>query len=1402
MVGNENLIDFDRNAIFDQDNKVDKSSIMECDIPEAEFYDFFKDKKKECFEVDQMWAIYDEVDGMPRRYARIREVYAPGFKVRMTWLEADPDDKGVKDWTEAELPVACGRFIRDKSDKSEDLEIFSHTVEWEKGDGYASYKIYPRRGETWAVFENWHRRWSSDPEKHKDLQYKFVEVLSDYSNESGVVVSYLVKIKGFVSLFKPAILDGGNASFKIPPNEILRFSHRAPSRRTTGREREDFHAGYFELDPASVPAGIEEIRNLDLNSSTECIDAKDGLPLIEDKYHMENIRENPGVSCTMDGGNSIGGSGSPRLLNGCYEEKLREENAIHPLELTSTGSNGSDTKEIGLDPASLPTNFEETSNPVDWNLNIDIIDPGSPVSLGSLEEENPFVFKERANPDEKNFLDEGNSEIRNGSPRLSNGRVEENAGHPFEITPCGSCHAQSCDVLDAEDVCQDHTILSNNVKEICTLVAEKALGETNDLNLNFDIIDPGSPVSLGSLEEENPFVFKERANPDEKNFLDEGNSEIRNGSPRLSIGRFEENAGHPFEITPCGSCHAQSCDVLDAEDVYQDHTILSSNAKEMCIHVDEKAPGETNGSSKSSALAAGGRLLKRKKRKKPDVKGSPRLSNGGCKKKHCKENASHLLEKNSSDSHLVENKNKLEIYPRKGEVWALYRSEKIKWPWSNSSAISDVVIVEVLEDNVEMIKVLVLNKVASAKTVYKCKKRAGNNIIAEITRDELHELHKCSHKISVRRPSMTGLQECWELDVQGNSPVEDALADENKGRKAVNESESIVCSKDIPDSEFLEFMASCFNDFDLDRKEDSFAVGQIWAFYDRIDGMPRAYGRIEKVYSPSFMVKITSLKADLDEPDEIDWVHEDMSITCGKFKLDKTLKLDDPAAFSHRVDWEIGLGTGSHRIYPRKGETWALFKNVDNIKRSSDPINTKNLRYEFVEILSDYSEESGVNVAYLVKIKGFVSLFMKTLSNGMDSIQITPDERLKFSHRVPSFRTTGKEREDIPEGYFELGPASLPSNLEDISESEDLQVNIKRLEAVANDCSASPKEGSPRARKKRKTNGHNRKSPEGGNSRIGSLLPITPNKWCNKKKRSVRMRVGRSCSTLSSDIPLDTFQTVSTDGVITDTGITVHRPVGHVDFDPSDIPDAEFYSSELELSSAIQLNPEGIPEGQLHNFFRDETTREKLKPGQVWALYCDLDDLPKYYVQVKTVEMFPELKVEVNWLQSCAPQKGLIRCNDEHMPVSCGVFEVGEADTFNDTAYFSHQLTGVSKATGSKFEIFPRKDEVWALYKNFSSSMSSPDLRKYEYDMVLVVEEQVHWMIVLVLQKFSSCVETVFMPKLKAGHLLQLAIPRYELLRFSHQVPAFRLSDEKYGSLRGSWVLDSDSMPRCLISSN
>ncbi|KAK1581929.1 hypothetical protein Q3G72_010295 [Acer saccharum] len=222
--------------------------------PEPEFSDFDKDRAESYFAVNQVWAIYDTCDAMPRCYARIKKVFSPGFKLQITWLKPVPRDKSEKDWCGVDLPVACGKFMNGISQETEDLLMFSHQISSMKGAGRSSYLIYPKRGETWALFKDWDIKWSSDPGKHRPpYEYEFVEVLTDFNENVGIVVAYLGKVKGFVGVFQ-RIAKNGVLSFNIAPGELYRFSHLIPSFRMTGKERDGVPEGSFELDPASLTA--------------------------------------------------------------------------------------------------------------------------------------------------------------------------------------------------------------------------------------------------------------------------------------------------------------------------------------------------------------------------------------------------------------------------------------------------------------------------------------------------------------------------------------------------------------------------------------------------------------------------------------------------------------------------------------------------------------------------------------------------------------------------------------------------------------------------------------------------------------------------------------------------------------------------------------------------------------------------------------------------------------------------------------------------------------------------------------------------------------------------------------------------------------------------------------------
>lgn len=234
------------------------------EYPDPDFSDFDKDRKAQCFSAGQIWAVYDTRDAMPRFYARIRKVFSPGFKnalsnwfkLRITWLDLIPSDDDEIDWVSEDLPVSCGTFAHGRTENTEDHPMFSHLVYCEKGSLRDTFNIYPRKGETWAVFKNWDVKWSSDPNNNRKYDYEFVEVLSDYDDGVGLCVAYLSKVKGFVCLFSRTMEGGVELVRIIPPKEIFRFSHRVPSFKMTGEEREDVPKASFELDPASLPANI------------------------------------------------------------------------------------------------------------------------------------------------------------------------------------------------------------------------------------------------------------------------------------------------------------------------------------------------------------------------------------------------------------------------------------------------------------------------------------------------------------------------------------------------------------------------------------------------------------------------------------------------------------------------------------------------------------------------------------------------------------------------------------------------------------------------------------------------------------------------------------------------------------------------------------------------------------------------------------------------------------------------------------------------------------------------------------------------------------------------------------------------------------------------------------------
>lgn len=231
---------------------------MAIDVPDPDFHNFDRDCTESSFGENQVWAAYDDDDGMPRHYAWIHSIVSLNpFKMKIRWLHSVIDNElGSLSWVSSGFPKTCGNFRTGRCEIYSSLNSFSHNVRWSKGT-YGDICIYPRKGDVWALYRNWSPDWNeltSDEVIHK---YDMVEVLEDYNKELGVIVTPLVKVAGFKAVFHQHL--DPNQVRRIPKDEIFRFSHLVPSHLLTGQEAPNAPRGCRELDPAATPVDLLHI---------------------------------------------------------------------------------------------------------------------------------------------------------------------------------------------------------------------------------------------------------------------------------------------------------------------------------------------------------------------------------------------------------------------------------------------------------------------------------------------------------------------------------------------------------------------------------------------------------------------------------------------------------------------------------------------------------------------------------------------------------------------------------------------------------------------------------------------------------------------------------------------------------------------------------------------------------------------------------------------------------------------------------------------------------------------------------------------------------------------------------------------------------------------------------------
>uniref|UniRef100_A0A0D9V9P7 J domain-containing protein n=1 Tax=Leersia perrieri TaxID=77586 RepID=A0A0D9V9P7_9ORYZ len=245
-----------KQSCLDQVPSSDEGSCV-MPVPEADFYTF-GDHPESSFQNGQIWAAYDEEDGMPRYYALIQKVLsAHPFKVKLSYLKAkDCSEFGTSNWITYGYSKTCGNFKVGASKNTDQLNTFSHVVTWEK-DPDGIIRIFPKKGDIWALYHNWSPEWNTLTPDDTIYKYDLVQVLDSYNPSKGISVMPIVKVPGFVSVFKP-LLDP-TKSRMIPKEEMLRFSHQVPFHVLTGEEAKNSPKGCYELDPGSTPQELLQV---------------------------------------------------------------------------------------------------------------------------------------------------------------------------------------------------------------------------------------------------------------------------------------------------------------------------------------------------------------------------------------------------------------------------------------------------------------------------------------------------------------------------------------------------------------------------------------------------------------------------------------------------------------------------------------------------------------------------------------------------------------------------------------------------------------------------------------------------------------------------------------------------------------------------------------------------------------------------------------------------------------------------------------------------------------------------------------------------------------------------------------------------------------------------------------
>ncbi|KZV46463.1 DNAJ heat shock N-terminal domain-containing protein [Dorcoceras hygrometricum] len=228
-----------------------KGDLVIMRVEDSEFHDFDNSRKARSFKKGQVWAVYDDDDGMPRHYALINDVSVNPFEVSLSWLELEYKGDEELMLRQKMGCISCGRFKVSRKVMVKYRNLFSHIVDNERA-ARALYRIYPKKGSIWALYiadESNTERGNLGVENKRC--YNIIISLSSYSDIHGLSIALLEKVDGFRTVFKRREV-GARAVQWLGKDDIKLFSHQIPAKKLSGDENTNLPKDCWELDPASL----------------------------------------------------------------------------------------------------------------------------------------------------------------------------------------------------------------------------------------------------------------------------------------------------------------------------------------------------------------------------------------------------------------------------------------------------------------------------------------------------------------------------------------------------------------------------------------------------------------------------------------------------------------------------------------------------------------------------------------------------------------------------------------------------------------------------------------------------------------------------------------------------------------------------------------------------------------------------------------------------------------------------------------------------------------------------------------------------------------------------------------------------------------------------------------------